>query len=388
MSTSVILTASQPAVKCRAILRQHFDEKCWVDGQALYQLDQLAQSQVITSISAFPDLHVGKYGPVGIAFNARHPLPRVIGNDIGCGMSFFALDLKAHRIKLDKTAEKLRQLETFEAMDTSKRLEEIGLTSDLFSASLGSIGGGNHFCELQIIEETITHSSLEPGLVYLLVHSGSRGYGQMIIDSFENQFGKDPFSIDAANTYQQSHDKAVAWASLNRRMVAERVAELLKADVKPICDVPHNIIEQTNQGWLHRKGAARATGSLLPIAGSRDSLSYIVAPGAHVASSHFSVSHGAGRKYDRQSMTGRGVDGDKSRHTMSRNPWGGRIICEDKRLLNEEKGAAYKDIEMVIEQLRQRQLVVPIAAMRPLVTFKRAKLDNYDGVKTLRGRNK
>lgn len=90
-------------------------------------------------------------------------------------------------------------------------------------------------------------------------------------------------------------DRTVFWARLNRQIIAERAAEALRADVELVSDVPHNILTQTPDGWLHRKGAAVAA-DLVPVAGARATSSYLLRPlGQDQALA--SLSHGAGRRY-------------------------------------------------------------------------------------------
>ncbi len=69
---------------------------------------------------------------------------------------------------------------------------------------------------------------------------------------------------DATRKYVQGHENAVLWASLNRQIIAERAAEALRADLRMIVDVPHNLLTPEQGGWLHRKGAASALARSVP----------------------------------------------------------------------------------------------------------------------------
>lgn len=83
-----------------------------------------------------------------------------------------------------------------------------------------------------------------------------------------------------------------------------------------------------------------------------------------------SVSHGAGRRYDRASMHGRIRKVRSELAALTRTRFGGRVICEDRDLLLEEAGAAYKNPEAVLRDLQDFSLARPVARLVPLITFK------------------
>lgn len=367
----------------KAEVKQYFYNDFWVEGKALQQLDQLAEIETITKIAAFPDLHPGKYGPVGAAILADKIFPMLIGNDIGCGMAFFELDIHPSKIKMGKITERWRALEDGNLENSDAYLEDAGFDQgDLDNShfnKLGTIGGGNHFCELQLVDDIFINGYLDKAKAYLLVHSGSRSYGNMVFDEMAMgaAFGFDATS-DEAIAYLAAHDRAVAYAAINRRLIGEHAARLLNADLRLIADVPHNLVTQTPAGFLHRKGAAKADVALVPIAGSRASLSYIVRPSSNIEQALFSLSHGAGRKYDRRSMFERGAKTKSAREALKRNGWGGQLICDDRKLLIEEGADAYKDAGQVVEQLGSFDLVEPVAALRPLITFKCANSESNE----------
>src|SRR5258708_13366656 len=100
-----------------------------------------------------PDLHPGKYGPVGCAVLADSIHPQLVGSDIGCGMGLFELDIAARKLRLDQLADPLHALDQPWGGDINSVLTGAGLHATNFDASLGSIGGGNHFPELPALEE-------------------------------------------------------------------------------------------------------------------------------------------------------------------------------------------------------------------------------------------
>jgi len=381
-----------------ASLYNFYSARSWIEESAIQQLDELTRKKGVHQIASFPDLHPGKFGPVGVSILADRVYPHLIGNDIGCGMSLFLLDIEVRKLKLDKCAQKLRQLEgpffkdgndssPFND-DLSSRLDRYGLlelseTENLFLQSLGTIGGGNHFCELQAIgdvfdEVVFDELKLNKNSVLLFVHSGSRGFGMSVFQTVQDCFeqGLRDNSLELGN-YLNLHDAAVRWASLNRQIIAERAAHALRAEVKLLVDCPHNLVERYDDGFIHRKGAAKADLPVVPIAGSRDALSFLVKPSGDIDQkkrSLFSLAHGSGRKYDRKSMKGRVGTNKSDLNKLERTSFGGQVICEDKQLLVEEAPTAYKNSKTVLTDLVEAQLVSPVLSLKPLLTFKKAQV--------------
>lgn len=363
----------------RAPVRTFFSASTWIEGKALDQLDHVASLAGVRDVAAFPDLHPGRYGPVGCAILADRLYPYLIGNDIGCGMSLFELDVPVRKIRLDKAAARLRALEMPWTGDADAWLENVGLARTGKGSGLGSIGGGNHFCELQRIDVRQSIVGLEQtsgDRAFLLVHSGSRNFGtEIFADFMEAGHASDTGLVEgsaAFQTYLDRHDQAVTWASLNRTIVAHRAASILQADCRLVADAPHNLIERYEGEYLHRKGAAKASNALVPLAGSRDSLSYVLRPTSKVSDALASLSHGAGRKYDRRSMSKRVGSNRSNRERLTRTSFGGFVICEDRQLLLEEAPVAYKSSSQVLDDLVQSGLVECVASLKPLITFKKA----------------
>ncbi|WP_339107241.1 RNA ligase RtcB family protein [Thioclava sp. GXIMD4216] len=356
----------------RAPVRHFYTRDSWIDGRAEDQLAQVAGWSGMQSVAGFPDLHPGKFGPVGAAFLADRIYPQLVGTDIGCGMGLWRLDLPRRKLKLDKAAKRLEVLERgTDPAQAADALAAAGLTGQIGEAGLGTIGGGNHFCELQTVEETDGTAGLRKGDLCLLVHSGSRGYGAQIFDGLEDSWkaGFDPQSA-AGNAYLALHARAVAWARLNRRLIAETAADALGTTVTPLCDSVHNSVVAHQGHWLHRKGAAEADRGLVPLAGSREAPSFLLALPDTVPEALSSVSHGAGRRYDRASMHGRIRKVRSELEALTRTRFGGRVICHDRDLLIEEAGPAYKAPEAVLADLTAFGLATPLARMVPLITYK------------------
>jgi release factor H-coupled RctB family protein len=381
-----------PDASDRAPVHSFYTSRSWIEGSAIQQLETVAALPGVKAVAAMPDLHPGKYGPVGCAILAGSIHPQLVGSDIGCGMGLFQADIAVRKLRIEDAAERLRTLEGSWDGDAAEALATAGLPSNVFDASLSTIGGGNHFCELQAVEEIAepdiaAGAGLDKALAYVLVHSGSRGLGHAIL---ERQLAGGASPLDPASeegqAYLASHDEAVRWAWLNRQVIAERAAAALRADFRPLTDIAHNLAERFEGGILHRKGAAPSGQGLVPVPGSRGTLTYLVepvSPGPTEALA--SLAHGAGRAYDRASMHGRVGTKKSSLMQLARNPFGGLVICEDRDLLVEEAPDAYKSISRVIADLTECGLARVVATLRPLVTFKNARRVSFrDRSKSIR----
>lgn len=384
-----------PSSSCAAEaaqIRHYFSPQSWIEGAALEQLKAVAALPGVASVAAFPDLHPGKYGPTGIAVLSERLHPQLIGNDIGCGMSLFALDMPQRKLRVDRAVERMGKIEAQDCFDPQAALTASGLARDLFPAALGTIGGGNHFCELQAVEQVFdagTAEAVDRQGLYVLVHSGSRGLGAQVFGEVDHHAaiatGLDPAS-EAGKAWLGQHDICVAWASLNRRLIAERAASALRCEARLVVDVPHNLV-RWHGGFVHHKGSAAVEkGCIAPIAGSRASLSYVVRALDGTGPSLGGISHGAGRKYDRATMHGRVGRNRSEREALLRNAWGGQLICGDRDLVIEEAATAYKDAGQVVRDLADAGLVSPLAAMKPLVTYKKAVDGSVDRTRAKPGR--
>eukprot|EP01035_Chromulina_nebulosa_P029147 gene29147-38606_t len=256
-----------------------------VDPLAIEQLNASASLAGIARIVGLPDLHAGRGIAVGAAFWSRGFVhPHLVGSDIGCGMALWRTDLKLRRFRLDAAEKKLHGLEAPWPGDHAGALAEAGLPPDLYGEGLGSIGGGNHFAEALRVEELVDADGaaalgIDPAQLLLLVHSGSRGLGQAILDRYLAQGGGAlAEGTEAVTTYRAVHDEAVRWAELNRTIIAARLFDRLGIAGTRLLDICHNSVMPHAGGWLHRKGAAPADKGAIVIPGSRGALSYAVRP--------------------------------------------------------------------------------------------------------------
>jgi release factor H-coupled RctB family protein len=371
----------------------------WIEGAAIQQLIKTAQLPGMVRAVGMPDLHPGRGYPVGASFFSRGCFyPALVGSDIGCGVSVWTTDILAAKVKLDKLDRMLGNLDAPLAADEMARIVAgdpdteggmqaverallgVGLDAGCMR-SLGTIGSGNHFVELQRLEQLAGQADAPPDVVNakhlnLVVHSGSRGLGESILREHVDRFSHQGLAdgTPEAQAYLARHAAAVAFAELNRRLIALRILNRLGAQATQRIDVNHNTVTRERfdgiDGWVHRKGATPMAGELVLIPGSRDHLSYLVKPLADKAGlSLGSLAHGAGRKWQRADCRGR-LERKLSPRDPGKGALGSRIICNDRDLIFEEAGAAYKPIGTVIDSLAGAGLAEVIVTFRPVLTYK------------------
>lgn len=365
-------------------VRLFASNQSWIEGEAVRQLYAVSKMEGMCYAAGFPDLHPGKGSPVGAAFVAGNMIyPHLIGGDIGCGMALFKTNLVRRDAKLDRWAKQLFHLENPWDEGVGEFLAEHALESTEFDDAMGTIGGGNHFAEIQTVEKVLNAGAfqslaLDKQQLVILVHSGSRGLGESILRTHVDQHAGKGVEADsfAAKVYLDNHDFAVRWAKANRELIARRFASALGAEANGLWDGCHNsITRQELDGesvWLHRKGTVSAESDIVVIPGSRGSLSYLVKPTGNGVSHAWSLAHGAGRKWMRSAARQR-MRERFSVDELVQTRLGGRVICEERDLLYEEAPEAYKNIEDVIADLVDAGLVSVIATLRPLLTYKTRK---------------
>jgi len=348
------------------------------------QLERTAQLPGMLRAVGMPDLHPGQGSPIGAAFLSEGVVyPALVGNDIGCGMGLWTLDLLARKTQLDKWEKRLRGLEQPWGGDVTEWLAAHDAAPSGFEDALGTIGGGNHFAELQRVERVLDESelarlNLDASTALLLVHSGSRGLGESVLQNHRAAYGQAGVDADGdgGQTYLRAHDRAVRWAIANRALIAHRVGVLIGALGTRMLDACHNHVEARQldgrRCWLHRKGATSATVGPVVIPGSRGARSYLVVPvfpADRPDRGLLSLAHGAGRKFSRSEMKGR-LRERLTLDQLTRTALGSRVICDDRDLLYEEAPQAYKNVDVVVQDLVDAGLARVAAALRPLLTYK------------------
>ena len=258
--------------------------KLWLEDAAVQQLKTTAQLPGMQQVVGLPDLHPGRGYPVGAAFfSTGRFYPALVGNDIGCGMALWQTDVLAAKARPDKLDQQLSNLDHAideaewaalvqlePALDQQRQALEQALSDagidGAAMASLGTIGGGNHFIELQVVETVFDSARFEAaGLqakrLQVLVHTGSRGLGQQILRRHVDQFSHAGLEAEssAAQQYLQQHGCALQFAKLNRLLAGLRVLQRLRCSGALVLDVHHNFVASQEiggqAGWLHRKGA-------------------------------------------------------------------------------------------------------------------------------------
>lgn len=350
----------------------------WIEDKAIQQLEITARLAGMQQVAGMPDLHPGRGYPVGAAFFTHDVLyPALVGNDIGCGMALWQTDIALAKLNLDKLEKRIGNID--QPLDEAWA-EELAAFEPAQKRYVGTIGGGNHFAELQAVEtvydaEAVTALGLNAKALLLLVHSGSRGLGEEILRAHTDQFGHAGIAADSSEgqAYLAEHDNAVAFAEHNRRLIAERLLVNLRASGTCVLDINHNLVSPAEVdgvgGWMHRKGATPADQGLVVIPGSRGDYSYLVQP-IPSAASLFSLAHGAGRKWQRADCKDR-LAQRFSFEQLKRTALGSRVICEEKGLMYEEAPEAYKAIDSVVGSLLDSGLVRLLARLKPVLTYKR-----------------
>lgn len=355
-------------------------EKNWIESKAIDQLEAVKRLQGIKKVIGLPDLHPGKGIPIGsVALSRKVIYPHLIGNDIGCGMALFGLKLAHSKFKQDKVAKKLENIENFdpESLELEKPFIRLGAKD-----ALGSLGHGNHFAEFlkvhQIVNsELFVRHGFSKKSALLLIHTGSRSYGQFILDKFirEHQAQKGlKEGTGAFSEYLNYHSDALRFARINREVCGSRIAKAAGTTIEStLVHHEHNYLSRESvdgeEVFVHRKGATSSHEVLAVIPGSRGSFTYVVKPFAKAVSG-FSIAHGAGRKWKRQQAK------DKlknyTRRDLSTTALKSRVVCRDKKLIFEEAPQVYKDVEKVVADLEHFGLIEVVAVLSPLLTYKEA----------------
>jgi tRNA-splicing ligase RtcB len=253
---------------------------------------------------------------------------------------------------------------------------------------MGTMGGGNHFVELQVVDE-ITDGAfafawgVRRGQLAVMIHSGSRALGAFIgrewMERARAAWPKDTrhpvsgiFTLhgEDAERYMTALRTASNYANVNRLLLAEivrdRTREVFGRDVEMplVFDVPHNTVTREGDRYVHRKGATPAyAGQPVLIPGSMGQSSYLLAGLGHDGFLQ-SASHGAGRARPRGDMRKSEARGDDIGLA------GIECIALRRERMIEEAPAAYKDVDPVVAIQAEVGIARPVAKMRPLLTFK------------------
>ena len=359
-----------------------------VDDAVTRAVDRMSRLDDVVRIAVMPDVHVSGDACVGTATATRRLLyPSLVGGDIGCGMLALAFDVEAEAIRAPAIAGSILRRLT-ERIPTSRRVRRHAmpmpddLRPDALSFSfdrdeatlqLGTLGGGNHFVELQ---------SDEAGQLWLMLHTGSRSIGQALRNHHVSTMAQAEMpvtrkALDSTTPAGQAYLNDATWASryasANRATIAACVIDVLRdvINARPIdearieCDHNH-VRPETHEGeafLVHRKGAMNADAGVFGVLpGSMGTRSYHV-EGRGCDASLRSSAHGAGRRLSRSIARDRFATSDV-RHQL-RDVW---YDPRHAKAFREELPQAYKDVRAVLRA--QAELVRVTRTLRPVLVFK------------------
>ncbi|MCL2028791.1 MAG: RtcB family protein [Bacteroidales bacterium] len=377
--------------------------KLWLDDPeegALQQAMNLANLPfAVSHICLMPDTHQGYGMPIGgVLATDNVIIPNAVGVDIGCGMCAVKTSVKVDEVSREQLTQimagvrelvplgfnhhKERQDETL--MPQGFNVDEMVVVKRLYLAALkqlGTLGGGNHFIELQRCDD---------GFLWIMVHSGSRNFGLQVAEHYNKNAKKLnamyysevgpkadlaflPFETDEAHTYYQEMKYCTEFALANRKLMMERIQHVASSVLSTVTYDPMINIAHNYAAWethfdtkviVHRKGATSAKlGEVGIIPGSQGTKSYIV-EGLGNPESFMSCSHGAGRVMSRKAAI-RNLDLEEEKRKLDEQG-----IIHSIRGKNdlEEASSAYKDISQVMAL--QSDLVKIRVELSPLAVIK------------------
>jgi tRNA-splicing ligase RtcB (3'-phosphate/5'-hydroxy nucleic acid ligase) len=348
-------------------------------------------------LALMPDWHPGTGAVVGSVISTREVLlPTVVGGDIGCGVAAVRLPLTIFDLvpSIEAIGRRLRdvvpvgsafnsvvsdRVKKYPLWDKELRARVSSRTLRKLVRQFGSMGGGNHFLEIQKDHEQ---------QLWIMLHSGSRYLGVEVRDWYVQQ-GADQTGIDKrlyariphliagsplASDYLLDMKLVMEFARESRREMMLRALEVIHdhagqldttALVTQVIDIHHNYVDHEEHFgeslYIHRKGAVRlADGQLGSVPGSMGTASFIV-QGRGNPYGFFSSAHGGGRRMSRAEAMRK-----VSRKDYQKSLEG--VICAHSELLLDEAPEAYKDIRMVMRG--QADLVKTLYELMPVLSVK------------------
>jgi len=409
--TRILSPDAQPRkANMQTIETANFPIKAWVDGvefedSARRQVENIASLPFIHShIAVMPDVHMGIGATVGSVIPTIGAIvPAAVGVDIGCGMiaqrtslraGDLPDDLRPIRDAIEATIPVGFQMHEHVPSSINHafarlkpRLDAVlakapSITNgDKARRQLGTMGGGNHFCEVTVDTD---------GFVWLVIHSGSRGIGNRIgtyfIERAKTEMQKAGIGLldrdlayltentESFNDYVEAVGLAQDYAQTSRSLMMERGLAALRHEKLGLpkfaltgrnVNCHHNYVARERHFgadvFVTRKGAVRAgLGELGIIPGSMGARSYIVR-GLGNPESFESCSHGAGRRMGRNEAKRNLTLDDLARETAG-------VECRKDAGVLDEAPSAYKSIEAVMNA--QRDLVEIVHEFKQVVCVK------------------
>lgn len=378
--------------------------KIWADtveDTAMSQIENLTTLPFLFHhLAIMPDVHAGMGMPIGGVLACRDAvIPNAVGVDIGCGMCAVKTNWKVStitpevmrkqvmrgirkRIPLGKDHHKELQDEAY--LPTGHNIDALEIVKRRQTSILhevGTLGGGNHFIELQ--------KDADDNL-WIMIHSGSRNLGKQVGDYYNHlaamlnerwysSVNPDirlpflPLKTKEFNDYWAEMQYCIDFALCNRRLMMQRIEEVLAdalpgIEFEPMINIAHNYAAWENHYGqnviVHRKGATLAReGTIGIIPGSQGTASYIV-EGLGNQDSFCSCSHGAGRLMSRTAAI-KTLDMATEVKALEEN---GIIHAIRSQTDMQEASGAYKDIEQVIaneaDLVRVKVRLLPVAVIK------------------------
>lgn len=358
-----------------------FADKDNVEEYAIAQVKAICDMEVSKDsiIRVMSDVHPGKVGPIGFTMTFKDfIIPSLVGVDLGCGITMLKIGrIRKEFQKIDSVIREqipvgfnIREKPMHEELDYSyikdlHCIDHIDISKAL--RSLGTLGGGNHFIEID---------QDDAGDCYITVHSGSRHFGLEIAEYYMLEGHRQlleqgidiPYELtyltgDLLNDYIDDVRSAQFYAQVNRMRIIDTLCKALKwkSEELPIsCE--HNYIDTSLNTRMLRKGAIRAKEGnvvIIPI-NMRDGV--IIGTGKGNADWNFSAPHGAGRIYSRTEV--------KNNFTVSqfkKEMTGIYSSCIGQDTLDESP-FAYRDIDYIKEAIKDTVEITDI--LKPIYNFK------------------
>ncbi len=378
--------------------------KMWaktLDGHAWQEVVNICSLPfMFHHFALMPDAHGGKGMPIGGVLATKDVVvPNAVGVDIGCGMCAVKTNIRVEemtgdilrkgilrdirkRIPLGMEHHKTAQDEN--RMPKDFDIDSMTVVKRQYTSALkqlGTLGGGNHFIEIQKDND---------GFVWIMLHSGSRNLGKKVCDYYDekaqnlNKMWHSAINLDSKLAFlpkysREFHDYwnemnyCVEFALANRQLMMERIQEIFQNNFPHVIFEPMINIAHNYAAWehhfdedviVHRKGAVRASlGTIGIIPGSQGTKSYIVEGLGH-PDSFESSSHGAGRLLSRTAAVNTLSLDDEIKRLEEQ----GIVHAIRNRKDLEEAAGAYKNIEEVMAN--QTDLVKIITELSPMAVVK------------------
>lgn len=363
-------------------------------------LNLAAHPKVYHHVALMADCHQGYGMPIGGVIACDDAIiPHAVGVDIGCGMAALQTYLSADSLNKTLIRSILNELKNIiplgfknhkenQSWTGFKEAPDIPVINKLLkdaAKQLGTLGGGNHFIEIQEADD---------GFIWLMIHTGSRDFGYKIAEYYHKEaerFCQDnslnypgkgaeslaylPFSSNEGKEYFAAMQFAMKFARENRRRILEIFSKVMEK--KTSCyfgeeiNIHHNFAARESHFGkkliIHRKGATEAfPGQKGIIPGSMGSKSFIT-EGLGNQQSFMSCSHGAGRIMSRNKFN-RTYSEDECNKQIKNIEFSGWSRDRKGNPDLSEAPAAYKDIDEIIDA--QSDLVKPLVTLNPLGVLK------------------